>query len=318
MKANKWLSVQLFLLLGIYQAVISQTVQPAFPAIFGQMSNVRDFTLSPDRKTLFFTLETYGKDFSAILVVHRKGKGWGKPQVAPFSGKYKDLEPFSTPDGNWLYFVSNRPKEPEGEVLDMDIWRVQKLASGEWSVPQRMGPEINTEKNEYYPSLAQNGNLYFTRESDQPARKEDIYRAEWDGNQYLPAVPLSDAVNGNTYEYNAYITPAEDAIIYTSYGRKEEMGGSDLYINHRLESGEWGPAIHLGGINSGKIDYCPWWEPETQTLYFTSERSAIPKVMDGPKDIKELTEQIDQYSNGLGRIYQVPFPIPYSPEPVIR
>lgn len=288
--------------------IIAQRPVAAYPEIFGTLPNVRDFAPTVDGNTIYFTMETPKKEFSTILRVDRKGKKWGKPEVASFSGQFKDLEPFITPDGQRLYFVSSRPKPGATAPADMDIWYVERKGTGIWGEPQHLGPEINTDRDEYYPSLPASGHVYFTRESDDATQKEDIFRAEWNGTSFKQAAALPEAINGKTYEYNAYISPDEQVLIFTSYGRADDLGGSDLYYTRKNTTGEWMPAKHLGGeINSKKIDYCPWWDVKTGILYFTSERSEIPRNLEGRKTFSEIMELSGQYSNGTGRIYQVPF-----------
>lgn len=294
--------------------LMGQTPEPAFPELFGKFTNVRDFAMNEAKTELYFTVESPKKEFSVIMVVEKKGKKWGKPAVASFSGQFKDLEPFLSPDGLKLYFASNRPKGEGKAPMDMDIWVVDRNMAGKWGEPKPLGDGINTEKDEFYPSVARNGNLYFTRESDDRQRKEDIFVAEWKKDQYEKANPLPDAINSNTYEFNAFITPDDNALIYTSYGRNTDLGGSDMYINHRNGDGTWGEAIHLGStVNSNKIDYCPWWDEKEGVLYFTSERSMVPKVQETQMTWEDLEKQFGQYTNGMGRIYRIPFSIPYQP-----
>jgi Tol biopolymer transport system component len=47
-----------------------------------------------------------------------------KPEVAPFSGRYKDLEAAFSPDGQTVYFSSDRPTTDNPQKKDFDIWRL--------------------------------------------------------------------------------------------------------------------------------------------------------------------------------------------------
>lgn len=305
--------ITLFLLVLLYctTIAIAQNPVPAYPEIFGKLTNVRDFAPTADGKTIYFTVEAPKKEYSAILTVTRKGNKWSKPTVASFSGQYKDLEPFITPDGKRLYFVSSRPKPGTTTPGDMDIWYVENKGENRWGEPQHLGPEINTPNDEYYPSLPNAGHLYFTRESEDPTQKEDIFCAQWKEGQFEEPAALPEAINGKTYEYNAFISPDDRVLIFTSYGRPDDQGGSDLYFAQKDAQGEWQSATHLGKeANSNRIDYCPWWDVEKGILYFTSERSSVPKNQDSKMTWEELEKQFGHYSNGMGRMYQVPFTIP--------
>jgi hypothetical protein len=66
-------------------------------------------TLSPDGRELFYHFGGLGR--MVILHMKQEGNRWTAPQVASFSGKYRDGEPHFSYDGNKLLFRSNRPLE---------------------------------------------------------------------------------------------------------------------------------------------------------------------------------------------------------------
>ena len=211
-----------------------------------------------------------------------------------------------SPDGLRLYFVSNRPlKENEKNKKDFDIWYVERENSASaWSKPVNL-ESVNTPDDEFYPSLAQNKNLYFTRESKKAGTKDDIWFCEWKKSGYGKAVVLSDSINSSGYEFNAFISPDESFLLYTAYTRKEGFGSGDLYIS-RKKDGVWGKAKNLGEeINSNQMDYCPFFDPKTNTLYFTSKRNELPQQE--IKNYEDLLKVVNAYANGSSRIYQVNF-----------
>ena len=116
------------------------------PTIFGAgVISTGDYdshpAFTPDGKTLYFLRSTPNFNLWTILFSqYAKGK-WSTPEVAPFSGQYSDADPFITPDGSHLYFISNRPG-PGKAKPDLDIWMVEKMASG-WGEPKRRWKFIN-------------------------------------------------------------------------------------------------------------------------------------------------------------------------------
>lgn len=279
-------------------------VNPYLPEIFQRLPNVRDLAITSDQREVYFTVESFKKEFSCICVIKKSEEGnWQHVEVASFSGQYKDLEPALSSDGLRLYFSSARPLTPiEKQSKDFDIWYVErKDLQSPWGNPINIGSNINTEKDEFYPSIANSGNIYFTRMSNNKQKKEDIFISTFTNNSYATPAPLSDSINGNTYEYNAYIAPDESFIIFTSYGRKDDLGGSDLYISKKNKDGIWLGAKNMTENNSNKIDYCPF--VQNNTLYFTSERSTVSKELPSPKLFKEIMGEMYQYSNGMSRIY---------------
>src|SRR5262245_46946937 len=64
---------------------------------------------TPDGKTVYFTRRNNRRDSEFIYFSQLSEGRWSVPQVAPFSGKYFDKEPFVSPDGKQIFFASLRP-----------------------------------------------------------------------------------------------------------------------------------------------------------------------------------------------------------------
>jgi len=265
----------------------------------------RDMAISPDGKELFYTIVSPLNVFSAIIYMQKDTKGnWSKQEVAPFSGEYSDMEPAFTADGKKLFFVSNRPLSGDS-AKDFDIWYVEKL-HGKWGHPVNIGKPVNTAANEFYPSIANNGSLYFTAAYDRGKGKEDIYMAKWENGKYMEPVSLDTAVNSSFYEFNAFVSPDEQFIIFTSFGRNDDKGGGDLYISLKGADGNWRPAKNLSLINSGRMDYCPFASFDKKILFFSSERNSLKETYKGnPAKYKTLVNQRNAVLNGQSNIYWI-------------
>ena len=88
-----------------------------------------DACFTPDGKTMYFTRNHMGQRLGVILEVHFDNGAWSAPEVASFSGRFTDYDPFIAPDGSKLFFASNRPTQ--GSVKkDFDIWVVDRTPSG--------------------------------------------------------------------------------------------------------------------------------------------------------------------------------------------
>jgi Tol biopolymer transport system component len=226
-------------------------------------------------------------------------------QLHPFAGKYSDLEPAFSVDGNTLYFASNRPLSGNA-IKDFDIWKVTRT-NNKWGEPENLGATINTASDEFYPSVAKNGNLYFTATYAGGPGREDIYMSKLHQNQYQKPIALDSGVNTKFYEFNPFVSPEEDYIIFTSYGRKDDIGGGDLYISLKDEHGNWKPAKHLSQINSKQLDYCPFVSADGKSLFFTSERHQLPTSFPTNTNYQTIFESKDKPLNGTGNIYWVNF-----------
>lgn len=293
---------------AIGQNTLFNKKPPLSPELFGEAiisTNLyeRDMALSPDGSELFYTLQSPQGVFSTIMYMRKKQSGeWSSPEVAPFSGHYSDMEPAFRADGKAIYFVSNRPLKGDS-LKDYDIWFVKRTGRG-WSTPVNLGAPVNTSENEFYPSVASNGNLYFTANYPKGKGKEDIYVAKWDRDHYAEPLALDSGVNSSFYEFNAFISPDEDYIIFSSFGRKDDKGRGDLYISFKSSDGSWKPAQNLSLINSEKLDYCPFVSFDRKIFFFTSEKNSLKTFYaPAPADLKTLKASYNGIMNGQGNIY---------------
>jgi Tol biopolymer transport system component len=266
--------------------------------------NERDFAISPDGNEIFFTVTTPRSSIQTIVYCSKDKSGkWSKPVIAPFAGTYSDLEPAFNGDGSILYFASNRPVEGT-EPKDFDIWKVERSGKT-WGTPVNIGPVINTTGDEFYPSISKSGNIYFTAAYEGGPGKEDIYVSEFKDETFQKPVPLDTAVNSRFYEFNAYVSPDESVILFTSYGRADDAGGGDLYASFKRD-GKWQPARNIKELNSARLDYCPYISPDGTTVFFTSERNALPRTFSKTKaTYQDIVDATLSPLNGSGNIYWV-------------
>ncbi|MCF7560221.1 hypothetical protein L3X39_06180 [Sabulilitoribacter multivorans] len=284
-----------------------KAVQPFMPEIIKQFPNVRDIAISPNGNEVMFTAQSVMGNLSAIIHIKKENDTWLKPEVASFSGQHFDLEPFFSHDGLTLFFVSTRPLDSSStEPKDFDIWYVKRTdLDANWSEPTNMGAPINTEHGEFYPSISNNGNFYFTRDNPTLKRKDDIYISELKNGNYTEPVVLPDTVNSDGYEYNAFIAPDESYLLFGGYNRKDGLGSGDLYISYHTENG-WTQAENLGNlVNCDKMDYCPFVDFKTNTLYFTSKHDNTNTNLPLSLSITDLLLEFDKYDNGASRLYKV-------------
>jgi Tol biopolymer transport system component len=303
------------LLLGMMafaQTRLSFDDPPATPALLGKefISTglyERDWALSPDRNEIFYTLQSGQNMFQTILYIKKDSAGnWGAPAVAPFAGRFSDLEPAFSPNGKQLFFSSNRPVSGSTPG-DFNIWVVEKK-EGRWGEPVIIGETVNTTANEFYPSVAANGNLYFTAAYPHGTGREDIWMSPLVNGQYSTPVLLDTAINSKNFEFNAFVAPDESFIIFTVFGRTDDKGRGDLYMSLKDAQGKWKPARCLSILNSDRLDYCPFVSYDKRILFFTSDRNALQKVFARePATFPALQRSFSGPQNGNGDIYWVSF-----------
>jgi hypothetical protein len=303
LKKNSYLILLFISVIGFSQTQTKP--DPAFDFLKKYM-NTRDLALSSTQDEVYFTVQNTNEEVSVIAFSKKENKKWSEPKLINFTSKFRDIEPFLSSDGLKLYFSSNRPlHDSVSKPKDYDIWYVERLnLKSDWSAPKNLGAPVNTSNNEFYPSLAKNGNLYFTSDGSKSLGKDDVFFSKWENNNYSEPITLGLNINSAGYEFNAFVSPDEKFLIFTGYNRTEGLGSGDLYISYKDKNDQWEKAKNMGTeVNSSLMDYCPFYDFKTETLYFTSKRNSVSNL--GFKTIKEFETEINKYENGLSRIYKL-------------
>lgn len=264
--------------------------------------NERDLAISPDKSKIYYTLSAYNDVKRAIVEISKANEIWEQPKIASFSGEYNDIEPFITTDGEQFFFCSDRPMTSDSTRTDYNIWVMDKSEDG-WGKPWPLDKNINTSGDEFFPSVSKNGNLYFTASKPEGPGREDIYVSKFENSNYLKPIPLDTTINSKAFEFNAFISPNEDILVFSSYGREDDLGGGDLYISVLDSLGNWGKSKNLGtNINSDRLDFCPFIDFENKNFYFTSNRTDKRDVV---TNFDNYRDALNKPKNGAGDIYRI-------------
>lgn len=263
---------------------------------------------SPDGSELYFLKSTPSFDFWTIVVSSHGPKGWGQPRMAAFSGRYSDADPFITADGRKLYFISNRPLESKPDAPprnDLDIWVVERAgARGTWGEPRHLPEPVNSPGNEWFPTIAADGTLYFGSDREGGKGRTDLWRCRRGADStYAPAENLGDSLNTAFNEFEPWIAPDQSYLLFMGGGRPESRGGFDLYLSHN-HGGTWSRAVNLGDkVNSSGNELSPHVSFDGHTFYWTSTRGSAPPAE--RMDYGALLRRLQGPGNGLGDIYQI-------------
>ncbi|MDX1365218.1 MAG: exo-alpha-sialidase [Arenibacter latericius] len=263
----------------------------------------RDLAINPQSDEIIYTLGDYKQSKRCLVVLSKENGKWTKPKIMPISGKYHDIEPFYTQNGNRLFFASNRPIYKDSTRSDYNIWYSDKK-KGVWSEPAALDSVINTRGDEFFPSVSEKGNLYFTATRKNGLGKEDIFISKYVEGKFQSPEPLPVEINSPFFEFNAYVSPKEDLIIFSSFGREDDLGGGDLYISRKDDDGKWSQSKNMGAlINSDKLDYSPFIDWENRNFYFTSERKTNHDRE--LKSVYSLKQIANSPLNGFGNIFKI-------------
>lgn len=264
---------------------LGQARPGAAPAVFGPdfVSTERrelNVAFSPDARELYFARERAGGG-TALFVTRLEGDGWTRPEVAPFStAGNSDVDLFLTSDGRQAWFCSDRPDPaaaggPPGEDgrRTSDIWVVSRDGAG-WGKPEALGHNVNSDADDYYPTLSGDGTLYFSSNRPGGLGANDVYCARRDAHgKWTAPMNLGPPVNGPGREYDPLVAPDGRWLVFASE-RPGGFGGADLYVSRRLPDGTWGEPRNLGpSVNSPASEYTPALTPDGRTFLFTRGRA---------------------------------------------
>lgn len=132
---------------------------------------------SPDAQTMYLTKarrELNAPTSVEIYTSTRSDAKWSAPVKFEITADTLSTfgHPAVSPDGEYLYFVSDMP----GGYGGKDIWRIS-LKERQGSLVN-LGPDINTEGNDDFPYVRSDGSLYFSSDGHPGMGGLDIFRAK--------------------------------------------------------------------------------------------------------------------------------------------
>jgi len=159
------------------------------------------------------------------------GDDWQTPTKFEegINSKYLETGASYSADMRTLYLSSNRP----GGFGGKDIYKVERLPDGRWSLPENLGEEINTVYDEDTPFIhSDNNTLYFSSKGHTTMGGYDIFESnrKIDGSWSIP-LNLGSPIN-TTDDDLSFVLSAEGKQGYLSSKREGGSGNHDLYVVH--------------------------------------------------------------------------------------
>ena len=159
---------------------------------------------SPDGQTMFLTLcktDPNSPRYATIAISNRTDAAWSKPTELTISKDtlFSYAHPAVSPDGEWLYFVSDMP----GGAGGYDIWRCRLYGNNEIGSIENLGAPVNTSGNEMFPTFRPNGDFYFSSDGHPGLGGLDIFYISNQNTQLThPGSPLNSQGDdfGMTFE----------------------------------------------------------------------------------------------------------------------
>ena len=258
------------------QAPPGVTAQLFSPGLVSTEDGELNAIFSPNYEEFYFTRRGIPTVPPRIMVSKRGPDGWGSPEPVGHDQRFSAIDLFLTQDGERMVFCSDRPRRGgDSTRIDHNFW-VSVREGNEWGDPQPFAPEAMSNAEDFYPVITESGNLYFNSQRDGPGTN-NIFRSAWTDGRYESPERLPAPVNSEFREFDAFVSPEEDIIIFSS-DRPGGLGRADIYVSH-LENGRWSEPENLGvAVNSEASEYGAMLSPDGLFLFFTSSRTGMEDI----------------------------------------
>ena len=217
-------------------------------------SDINVTGISPDGQLIFFTAKTQrGYDLFYGTVINEK-----VDRIIPFPDIINSVSNEKscsvTPDGQTLYFSSNRP----GGYGGYDIYISHKNENGEWTEPENAGNAINSKYNDLSPFIHPDcRSLFFASDGHNTIGGYDIFISVFDPGSNSFALPTNIGFPVNTtYSDMFFVVSADGNHAYFSSARGSATGNHDIYkavLQKNI------PLTLVKGIITGGIPAKPIW-----------------------------------------------------------
>lgn len=201
-----------------------------------------------------------------IYVSHPTVDGWSEPESPPFAGDGVEADPFFTPDGRTLFFISTRSTDGV-KRQDLDLWRVDRRADGTWGTPVRLPEPLNSASTEWFPRPGPDGWLYFGSNRLGGLGGNDIWRGRPGPDGRWVVENLGPDINTAGNEYEPLPSPDGTRLII--------MTDDGLFESRRTADGHWAKKQSLGPeVNVNRTEIGAVFSPSGKSLLFSRDTGA--------------------------------------------
>lgn len=214
----------------------------------------------------------------------------------PVTSKFSETHASISPNGNDLYFSSNRPGGKGG----FDIYKSTQDEKGRWSDPINLGARVNTDLNEQNPFITPDGKyLFFSSEGHGSMGGYDVFYTELNGNGEI--INLGYPVNNA--DDNLFFFPLSINRGFVALNEPNGFGTLDIFevivfppinLNGKLlASGETSDSKNSLSITIKDIDN----NSVIASIASTLNESFSKKIIPGNYQIDVIGEGIESYSS---------------------
>lgn len=183
-------------------------------------------SFTPDGSTMYLTKARREPNATTTVEIYtstRSDAKWSAPVKCEITADTLSAygQPAVSPDGKWLYFVSDMP----GGFGGLDIWRIN-LTERAGSL-ENLGEQINTPGNEMFPYWRKENEFYFSSDGHAGFGGLDIFKATQNADGFWNIVNMGRPINSEGDDFGITFGKGEQGFL--SSNRKDGRGYDHIY-----------------------------------------------------------------------------------------
>jgi hypothetical protein len=248
---------------------ISPRINSKYPELFPSQTT--------DSSVLFFTRRVNNMD-EDIYAAHADTCGeWLRPYNAgaPLNTISSEQSQCISADGHYLFLSRDDNRSENGWAEGgYDLFMSYRIAiDSDWSIPRPFGATINTPAYEGMPCLSpDNRELFFVSDRAGGYGGLDIWMSRFENSRWQLPVNAGPSINTAGDETAPFMALDNKTLLFTSNGHAG-MGGTDLFIAHRIHDSVFSAAENMGyPINTPFDEQSEWISADGKRMFFASDR----------------------------------------------
>lgn len=223
--------------LRLYSSLVSEDgskmtrAEPYSSRLTELNKNTGNATFTADGTEVYFTKnnnEVSKRNAYNLQIFRATSEGdekWKDIEKMTFcSGEYNYMHPAISPDGKYLFFVSDKPRGQGGT----DIYWTKRRSDGIWGKVQNLGDVINTPSHEGFPFFNKEGELYFCSKGHIGYGGFDIFMTQLQRNgEWTTPTNLGKPINSSLDDISIYLNEEKNRGLFTS---SRANGDDDIYL----------------------------------------------------------------------------------------
>lgn len=159
-----------------------------------------------------------------ILGAKRMGKKMDEVQELPvnFSDGNSNFHPAVHPNGDMIIFASDRP----GGFGGADLYMIRRV-DGKWSKAENLGPSVNSQGDELFPTFNKQGHLFFASDGNVGFGGLDLFTSDYDKGAWTGTTNMGAGINSPKDDFGIIWDPATSSGYFNS--NRNAASGDDIY-----------------------------------------------------------------------------------------